>query len=297
MDIKSLHTAVTAADFGSFANAARALGVSVSAISVQIRTLETELGFALFDRSSRPPALTEHGRTFIAQAREMLAQWERLNENFTREVRGGLLRVGAVHTTVSGIVPPALRRLRKRQPDLHIQLTTGLSHELEEKLRRGTLDAGIVTEPETLSDEFGYRRFAEEPLAVICHRGLASGGAHAILEANPYLRFNRQARVGQIIERALAARGVTVKSQMEIDTLDGVVTLVDEGLGVSVVPVWPGRKPFPGNVRTVPFDDPPPTRRIGMVEMKTNPRAHLADLLFTELAAAAGQPVLARNAS
>lgn len=288
MDIKSLHTAVMVADFGSFANAARALGMSVSAVSVQIRTLEKKLGFSLFDRSSRPPVLTEQGRLFVLHGREMLLQWEQLNDSLAREIRGGVLRVGAVHTTVSGIVPPALRRLRKRQPDLHIQLATGLSHELEEKLRRGTLDAGILTEAEDFPDEFRYRRFAEEPFVVICHRTIKGDDAVKILQTNNYLRFNRQARVGQLIDRALLDRNITVQSQMEIDTLDGVVTLVHEGLGVSVVPLRQGARMFLGNVRTVAFDDPPPLRRTGVLELKTNPRAHLVDLLFAELASVSG---------
>ncbi|MGF1621051.1 MAG: LysR family transcriptional regulator [Rhodomicrobiaceae bacterium] len=283
MDIKSLYTAVTVADFGSFANAAKALSMSISAVSIQIRGLETELGFALFDRSSRPPVITEQGRLFMVHAREMLAQWERLSENLSRDIRGGILRVGAVHTAVSGSVPPALKRLRQRQPDLHIQLTTGLSHELEEKLRRGTLDAVIVTEADEFPDIFTYRRFAEEPLVVICHRDVRGNDARQILEANPYLRFNRQARVGQLIDRAIAERGIAVRSQMEIDTLDGVVALVHEGLGVSVVPLRPGSKLLPERVRSVAFEAPPPTRRLGLVELKTNPRAHLADMLFAEL--------------
>jgi len=283
MDIKTLQTAVTVTDFGSFANAARVLGMSLSAVSVQIRALEAELGFTLFDRRRRPPALTEQGKLFVAHAREMLLQWERLNESLARDIRGGALRVGAVHTTVSGGVPMALRRLRERQPELHIQLTTGLSHELEDKVRRGTLDAGILTEAESWPDEFRYRRFAEEPFVVICHRDLTGSDARAILETNPYLRFNRQARVGQLIDRALAERKIAVRSQMEIDTLDGVVTLVDEELGVSVIPLRRGQRRLPVNVRTVTFDNPPPKRQIGVVELKMNPRAHLVDLLFTEL--------------
>lgn len=287
MDIKALQTAVTVTDFGTFANAARVLNVSLSAVSVQIRALETELGFTLFDRRRRPPVLTEQGKLFVAHARDMLLQWDRLNESLARDIRGGALRVGAVHTTVSGSVPLALRRLRERQPELHIQLTTGLSHELEDKVRRGTLDAGILTEAESWPDEFRYRRFAEEPFVVICHRDLKGSNARELLESNAYLRFNRQARVGQLIDQALAERGILIRSQMEIDTLDGVVMLVDEGLGISVIPLRPGQRRLPAKVRAVAFDDPPPKRRIGVVELKMNPRAHLVDFLFSELAAQA----------
>lgn len=283
MDIKSLYAAVAIADFGSFADAARSLRVSVSAVSVQIRALEKELGFPLFDRSTRPPALTEQGRLFVARAREVLAHWESLNDDLIRQTRGGVLRVGAVHTTVSGMVPPALRRLQDQCAELHIQLTTGLSHQLEDRLRRGALDAAVVTEPEILPDDVVFRRVIEEPLMVICHRSISGDSAKQILEANPYVRFNRQARVGQLIERALAARGIAVRSQMEIDTLDAVVRLVEERLGVSVVPVRRHGHTLPETIRAIGFSNPPLTRWIGVMEIRSNPRAHLVDLLFTEL--------------
>lgn len=285
MDIKSLYTTVAVADFGSFANAARSLGMSISAVSVQMRALETELGFALFDRSNRPPALTDQGRLFVSHARDMLSRWESLSKTLTREIAGGILRIGAVHTIVSGIVPPTLRRLSKKRPELHIQLTTGLSHELEEKLRRGSIDAALLTEAGEIAGDFAYHRFAQEPLVVICSRSLKGQSEKEVLEGNPYVRFNRQARVAQLIDRALTARGISVRSHMEIDTLDAVVRLVQQGLGVSVVPIGCGSTPFPREVRTVSFRNPPLTRCLGLLELKTNPRGHLADLLFAELCA------------
>jgi hypothetical protein len=52
---------------------------------------------------------------------------------------------------------------------------------------------------------------------------------------------------------------------------------------VSVVPLRPGSKLLPERVRSVAFAEPPPTRRLGLLELKTNPRAHVADMLFAEL--------------
>ena len=57
MDIKNLYTLIAIADRGSFAEAANALGVSLSAVSMQMRALEDSLGTMLFDRSRRPPVL------------------------------------------------------------------------------------------------------------------------------------------------------------------------------------------------------------------------------------------------
>ena len=112
MDIKNLYTLIAIADRGSFAEAANALGVSLSAVSMQMRALEDSLGTMLFDRSRRPPVLTDSGLDFTQRARELIAHWESMNEALKRENTAGLLKLGAVHTCVSGLLPLALKQLQ-----------------------------------------------------------------------------------------------------------------------------------------------------------------------------------------
>ena len=74
MDVKTLYSIIAVADHGSFNAAARALGLSLSSISVQMRALEDEVGKVLFDRSRRPPPLTDEGRDFVERARDLIAE-------------------------------------------------------------------------------------------------------------------------------------------------------------------------------------------------------------------------------
>ncbi len=136
MDVKSLYTLIAAADCGSFAEASAKLGISLSAVSLQLRGLESETGLTLFDRRTRPPQLTEEGRDFVGRAREVLVQWEALSDGLSRDPASGLLKVGAVHTAVSEVLPAALQRLQAERPELSLRLATGLSHDLEEQVRR-----------------------------------------------------------------------------------------------------------------------------------------------------------------
>jgi DNA-binding transcriptional LysR family regulator len=80
MDVKSLYTFIAVVDHGSFAQAAEALELSASAISVQMRGLEADVDLRLFDRSRRPPVLTQEGRDFIDRAREVIKIWEDLSK-------------------------------------------------------------------------------------------------------------------------------------------------------------------------------------------------------------------------
>lgn len=287
MDIRTLYTLIAIVDHGSFAAAGQSVGLSASAVSLQISALEDEIGLSLFDRSTRPPSLTENGRLFAERARDLVQRWEDLSENFQRDTGGGMLRLGAVHTVVSGMLAVALGRLRLQRGELLVRLHTGLSHELEERLRRGSLDCALVTDPPDRPSDLVFHEVAEEPLVVLAPASAPGRTDAAILSENPYVRFSPAARMAKLIDRALSDRGVRINTVMEVDTLEGVISLVSQGLGVSIVPLYQGSA-LPRTVRHVPFGAPPVTRKLCLVEQQGNPKSRLVKVLAEELCAGAG---------
>ncbi len=281
MDVKSLYTFIAVVDHGSFAQAADALDLSASAISVQMRGLEADVDMRLFDRSRRPPVLTADGRAFAERARAVLAQWEELSDSLRRDRNAGTLRIGAVHTAVSSILPPALRRMRDANPDLEFRLTTGLAHDLDLALRAGAIDVALTTGAAEVPAGLVFHTISEQRLVVLAHARAPGSDYRDILCRNPYVRFSRHARVGAMVERALAEAGIRVQSAMEVDTQDGVQALVAAGLGVSVVPENPGlNEP---RFRVMPLGDPPPLRRLGLTFDPDSPRRRFCELLDAEL--------------
>lgn len=288
MDIKTLYTLIAVADHGSFNEAAKVLGLSLSSISLQMKGLEDEGDLVLFDRSKRPPPLTDEGREFVERARDLIADWERLSATLVRPNDRGLLKIGAVHTVVSGLLPSALAHLRKGVPDLRIRLTTGLTHELEAALIGGRIDIAVVTEPKSVPAGLEFTLFREEPLVVIANKDAKGVGRgkdfRTVLEQNPYVRFNRQAHVSGLIETDLARQGIAISSEMEIDTLEGVISMVEAGLGVSIVPARTGTA-FPPDLYSIPFGDPPVTRRLGVLAPLKNARRRFFPHLLRALEA------------
>ena len=282
MDVKTLYSFVAVVDHGSFAEAAKALDISISSISVQIRGLEQDVGLTLFDRGRRPPALTAEGYDFARRARDVIAAWEQLSENLKRQGNSGILKLGTVHTPVGGLLPSALIRLREAAPNLAIRLTTGLTHELEAALCGGRLDAAVVTEPELLPSGTTFRVFCEERLVVLAHKSAKGSGFREVLKSNPYLRFKRNARVANLVEAKLRDCNVAVNSQMEIDTLEGVISLVASGLGVSIVPERIGST-FPPDVHAYQLGTTPAVRRLGLLSVADTGRQHFIDQLFQSL--------------
>ena len=285
MDVKTLYTLVAIVDHRSFVDAGKAVGLSPSGVSLQIKALEDEVGVTLFDRSTRPPKLTRDGQAFVKRAREVISVWERLTESLSRESIVGVLELGAIPTLVSGTLPLALKRMRRRNPDLRIRLTTGLSHELEDMLQRGSLDAALVTQPAQLGPGLTWAAFCAEPLVVIAPKGVAGDSDREILAANPFIRFKRYAWAGRLIDDELRRRGIDVASPMEVDTLEGIFSLVANDLGVSVVPQRNLARPFPAGVKVVPFGDPVVTRSLGVLQWTNNARAHFVQQLYEELVA------------
>ena len=289
MDVKTLKTLLAIVDHRSFAAAGKAIGLSPSGVSLQIKALEEEFGMALFDRSSRPPQLTRQGARFAARAREAVLSWERLTGEMKQGPAAGVLQLGAIPTLVSGILPRALKQLSISCPHLRIHLTTGLSHTLDELLQKGILDAALTVQPETSSPQLSWKPYCSEPMAVIALSDMPGNSARELLENNPYIRFERYAWVGRMIDAELTRRNIRVNTTMDVDTLDGVFGLVANGLGVSIVPWRNIAEPFPANVRAIKFGTPVLQRELGILQRNDNPRRHLVDELFEVLTKISGK--------
>ena len=287
MDLKHLKTLIAIAENGSFAAAGEAIGLTQSAISLHVKSLEDELETKLFDRTTRPPRLNTRGRNLIDRARTIVEQCEGLSDIATGEALSGSLGIGSVPTLLSGILPPALSAIRGSHPDIRIRVSSGLSADLVGRVHKGELDVAVVTEPSQLQTGLSWHMFAKEPLMVIAPEGTAGETDRELLDAGPFIRFQRYAWAGRLIDTHLKDRGIRVHTGMEIDSLEAIASMVKHGLGVSVVPDRAAAD-LPSGIKKVPFGDPPLCRVIGVVERRDNPKIYLIRALVEILSELAG---------
>ena len=287
MDLKHLKTLIAIAENGSFAAAGEAIGLTQSAISLHVKSLEDELETKLFDRTTRPPRLNTRGRNLIDRARTIVEQCEGLSDIATGEALSGSLGIGSVPTLLSGILPPALSAIRGSHPDIRIRVSSGLSADLVGRVHKGELDVAVVTEPSQLQTGLSWHMFAKEPLMVIAPEGTAGETDRELLDAGPFIRFQRYAWAGRLIDTHLKDRGIRVHTGMEIDSLEAIASMVKHGLGVSVVPDRAAAD-LPRGIKKVPFGDPPLCRVIGVVERRDNPKIYLIRALVEILSDLAG---------
>ncbi|MEO1190989.1 MAG: LysR family transcriptional regulator [Pseudomonadota bacterium] len=284
MELRPLRSLVAIADQGSFAAAADRLGLTQSAISLQIKALEEQHGQTLFDRSHRPPILTEAGRQLVVEARHILVLYDRL---FARgdAVVAGELTLGAVPTALGSILPPALAALRARHPQLAIRVTSGLSEELASQLRGGGLDGALVSDPQHLPEGLDAHEVQRDPLVVIAPPETEGATDLEILQRNPFIQFSRRAWAGEQIDRALRERGLTLTPAMEIDSLDAIIAMVRHRLGVSVVPLPFGRRPEDLGLRALAFGRPALYRSLVVLQPSESPKTLLLRTLRDALTA------------
>ena len=279
MELRQLRTLIAIADFGTFAAAADAIGLTQSAVSLQIKGLEEEIGHELFNRRHRPPVLNDKGHTLVEQARKVIDLCEDITRQGGDLTLEGTLNFGAVPTSIASILPPALVMMRERHPKLHIRVTTGLSAELAGATRSGEIDAAIVAEPVKLADGLVSKPIAREPLLVIAPPHTKGETDKDILESGSFIQFSRRAWTGQQIDRYLTDRNIQVNRGMEIDSLDAIARMVSFGLGVSVVPLpRTGSKMLDG-LKWLPFGDPPMHRSLVMIERQASPHTQLINAL------------------
>lgn len=285
MSIRHLRTLLAIAERGSFAAAARDIHLTESAVSMQMKALEEELGLALFDRTKRPPALTEAARALLPEAKELVGGYERLarRKDDVPPVEGHL-RLGAVPSVITGILPSAIAAMRRKHPGVHVEIAMALSAELVDRVSRRRLDAAVVSELSKVPSGLVWLPFAREPLVLIAPPDAPDRPAVELLASYPFIRYTRQAWVGRLIHATMKRRRIKVAETMTLDTLEAVTAMVSHGLGVSIVPDRSRGMAFAFPVRTVTLPGQTVHRVVGLLRPEDHTKASLADALLVELA-------------
>src|ERR671932_1122682 len=135
---------------GSFSKAADAVGRTQPAVSIAIRRLEEEVGAPLFDRSQKSPVLTEAGLAIQDYAQRILALRDQARGAVAelRELKRGLVRVGANESTSLYLLPQVILTFRERHPDVKVEIYRHVSERLpREVLERNVVFAVLAFEP------------------------------------------------------------------------------------------------------------------------------------------------------
>ncbi len=290
MTIRFLKTFIAVASEGSFAAAAGKLGLTQSAVSLQMKALEEEFRTELFDRTKRRPTINARGRELLSRATDVVRGYEMLHEAVSEpNDLAGAFTFGAVNTLMAGVLPGALRRLQTTHPRLQTRVVSGLSAPLVHMVDNGEIDSALVSDPPMkLESDLVWTSLYKEPLVVIAPRGCEGKTDEELLSELPYIQFNRNAWAGRLIHKSLRQRQIKVNQRMETDSLEAIALMVSGGLGVSVVPLRPIENPFFAPLVVIKFGSNTVFRTIGMVSRASARRGKTQDVLAEMIRLEAG---------
>jgi len=283
-NIRHLKTFIAIADSGSFTSAADRVGLTQSAVSMQVKVIENDLQRELFDRNRRSPQINDFGESLLPTVREII----KLNDDLRNmagqfEELSGKLQLGVISSVSTGILPEAIMNLKVENPRLTVKIINGQSDDLIRLISEGILDAAIITEPGELFPEIRCRTIAEEPIMVVAPIRYGGFDEKEIFRQLPFIRFNRRTGTGRIIESQLRKQKIRVNETMELDSIEAILEMVAEGVGVSIVPEHCVTARYITDLHVLPFGKPMAIRRVGFIERVHHQKHEFTDALFLNL--------------
>jgi DNA-binding transcriptional LysR family regulator len=254
--LRELKTFIAVARYGTFAAAGKHIGLTQSAVSAQIRNLEQALGIRLFDRTGRQALLNAAGQRALPMAREMLEIFNRMAVSDDVSEYRGELKIGAVATVQTGLLPQALLRLRQQAPHLEPKLVPGVSLNLLSQVDTGEVDLAILIKPPfELPKELSAQVIRREPFVLIVPTDLEGYEPLKLLAEHPHVRYDRNSFGGRLVTRFLREQQIDVHVALELDELEAIVKMVECGLGISLLPAAGLWLEHGANVRVIPLGE------------------------------------------
>lgn len=253
------------ADEGTISGAAKRLGVTPSAISQQLSTLETAMGAVLLDRSARPLHLTPAGTMFRRHAQTILNAEAEARADLAMADLSGLttLRLGMIEDFDNDVTPQLLATLAQTLKTCRFLLETGASHRLMDQLDTRALDVVVVTDmgPENLSEaRREVHPLMTEPFLAIYPKG--QEGADL-----PLIQYTARHVMGRQIAAHLAQQNLRLAHRFELDSYRAILAMVAGGQGWTILPplaLHHGPR-FQAGLTVAPLPFKPLSRRLSLI--------------------------------
>lgn len=261
MNIAQLKAFIEVVDRGSFSEAARHLGVSQPAVTMQVQALESDIGATLFERRYRRIDLTEAGQALLPRARRILAEIEDARDEIDHMSGTVTGRLVIAASTAPGqyVLPKILGGFLGKYPEVGVGIVIGDTSSVVEQVHSGEAQLGMVG-AKIRGVDVAFEELGTDELLMICHpenplrtqKGLLLGA----LVDEPFIMREPGSGTRQIVEAALHAENVDpgdLRVVTELGTSEAIVRAVEGGLGISAVSRWVAEKALAlGTIAEVP---------------------------------------------
>lgn len=242
MNVKQLKTFLAVANYLSFAEAAKSMHLSQPALSLSIRSLETELGGKLFHRTTRTTELSAEGKALLPMAKDLINHWENVEEELRLRfaLKIGKIAIAAMPSFAGSTLPLILKEYKAKFPDILVEVHDILTDSVIDYVRSGRIELGIGFKSQDLDEDLVFHplfldRFKlvvpeESPLAK------QQSASWNDIKDEKFIALQKPSSVRSLLESRLSAANIDMKTSYDAHQLATIGQMVSVGLGVSVVP-------------------------------------------------------------
>lgn len=245
MELRQFQTFVQAAQLQSFSRAAQQLGYSQSAVTVQIRLLEKELGTRLFDRMGKQVILTAQGRKFLEHANRVLYEVSRtrLSMHEDEELKNPL-HIGTIESICTAKFSAIVSQFRKLHPQVRFQITVGTPEELIRMMEQDLLDMIYILDAPRWNENWVKAMEQAEPVVFVASPGFLE--SHGLLGRKnlddvlqePFFLTEKNANYRQALDQHLAGCHRALSPVLEISDTAFIIQMLEQGHGLSFLPLF-----------------------------------------------------------
>lgn len=226
------------AEVHSFTRAAELLGLTQSAVSHAISSMEKEFGFNLIHRNRTGVTLTEDGSTMLIEMRKVLSAEEHLRQQAANilGVAKGTVRIGLISTISTHWMPDIIHLMDSQYPGIHIELREGDYYEIEQWLLSGEVDCGFLNR--TSSKQFEFMPLKRDPLLCIVSSASPLYDKEEVdlfeIKDAPFIMPSYKGQNDVIT--TFEQHGLRPNIRFHLYDEKGIVSMVDHGIGISMLP-------------------------------------------------------------
>jgi LysR family transcriptional regulator, carnitine catabolism transcriptional activator len=276
---------LTLAQEKNFTRAAERCGLSPSAFSTRISSLEHALGAKLFDRTTRRVELTPDGEVFEPFAHHLHADLANMVQIFRDRAarRRGRVSVAALPSVSAGWMPTILSRFAARHPDVQLSITDAMAETCISLVRNGDVDFGVST--------LGDAKDLDKTIVAMDHFHLVCRADHELLSkkkvaaadiaACPFIHLARNSSVRRLLDAAFDR--VKLNTYLEANYMATLAGMVEAGLGITVVPSLSLHQFARPTLGARILQDPRISRPIYLIRRQGRTLSAAADTLFKDI--------------
>ena len=240
MDIQSIRTFVQVATLENYTKAANEMNYAQSTVTMQLKRLEEELGYPLFEKIGRRNYLTSQGRTFLSYANRILSLLQEASSlSDDPKLMKGAVRVGALESLVFSKVLPRISEYRSQYPNAEISIKIGESRELLTMLRENRIDIAWVSGERITDSSLRCILQQEESLSFVASSSHPIAHKKATVEeilSYPVISTEPTGYCYYKLHEIASSRGIELSHAVTVESIHGVSQLLHDGISVAFLP-------------------------------------------------------------